>query len=475
VTLFARAAQGFRIPTFYDLHVVSPLGVELRAVAPERVVVDAEGGLRMLEGGVVIQAAAFTRLTRNAIVWLPGSFTWSPRNVEREQVHGAEARGSAASGALRGELWAGAYVTRARIDGQETWCDRRLLSRIHRYTLDRLRREIEPVTAAQFLRFLACWQHVDPQHRADGPGGVAEVVAQLAGFEAPAAAWEANILPARVRGYKREWLDQLTLGGEVAWARFWGAAQSSIRRTPIALVPRAQLEAWTALAAATPRPDPGPTAREVLDVLQARGAVFVQEIARATRLPPASVEEGLGALVAAGRVTCDSFGGLRWLLVPSGRRRSAGLSSGRWSLVGSDVPVEIPRVGFPSPPWGLPVAQDEHAEMVARVLLRRTGVVFRRTITRERIPVPWRVIARACRTLEARGEIRGGRFVAGFDGEQYALPEAVTMLREVRRRGDRPLGSTPLSVAASDPLNFQGILTPAERVPASAGYEVAVG
>jgi len=232
-------------------------------------------------------------------------------------------------------------------------------------------------------------------------------------------------------------------------------------------LPRAQLEAWTALAAATPRPDPGGTASEVLDVLKARGAVFVQEIARATHLPLASVEEGLGALVAAGRVTCDSFGGLRWLLVPAWRRRSAGLSSGRWSLLVSDLPAETEaaRTGAASP----------HAEMVARVLLRRTGVVFRRTVTRERIPVPWRDVARACRTLEARGEIRGGRFVAGFDGEQYALPEAVTLLREVRRRGDRPLGSTPLSVSASDPLNFQGILTPDERVPASAGYAVAVG
>jgi ATP-dependent Lhr-like helicase len=359
------------------------------------------------------------------------------------------------------ELESEGSAMRARIDGHPTWCDRRLLARIHRYTLDRLRREIEPVTAAQFLRFLSCWQHVDPRHHADGPAGVAEVLAQLAGFEAPAAAWEADILPARVRSYKREWLDQLTLGGEIAWARLWGSAQSPVRRTPIALVPRAHLDAWSALAADTERPEPGPTAREVLDVLRARGAVFVQELARETRLPLASVEEGLGALVAAGRATCDSFGGLRWLLVPAWRRRSAGLSSGRWSL----LPAAAPPGAGPSP----------HAELVARTLLRRTGVLFRRTVTRERIPVPWRDVARACRTLEARGEIRGGRFVAGFDGEQYALPEAVTLLREVRRRGERPLGSTPLRVCAADPLNFQGILTPDERVPASAGYAVAVG
>jgi ATP-dependent Lhr-like helicase len=176
----------------------------------------------------------------------------------------------------------------------------------------------------------------------------------------------------------------------------------------------------------------------------------------------ASVEEGLGALVAAGRVTCDSFGGLRWLLVPAWRRKSAGLSSGRWSLLATTAE--------PAAPGASP-----QAELVARTLLRRTGVVFRRTTERERIPIPWRDVARACRTLEARGEIRGGRFVGGFDGEQYALPEAVTLLREVRRRGERPLGSTPLRVCAADPLNFQGILTPDTKVPASAGYAVAVG
>ncbi|HEY6555192.1 MAG TPA: ATP-dependent DNA helicase, partial [Vicinamibacteria bacterium] len=196
--------------------------------------------------------------------------------------------GSADEGLLR-ELEAEGSVMRTRIDGREAWCDRRLLARIHRYTLDRLRSEIEPVTAAQFLRFLACWQHVDPEHHVDGPGGVAEVVDQLAGFEIPAAAWEGSVLPARVRGYRREWLDQLTLGGEVVWGRLWGAAQSPVRRTPVALVPRVDLDQWTALAAATVRPAPLATAEEVLAVLRERGAVFVQDIARATRLPLASV------------------------------------------------------------------------------------------------------------------------------------------------------------------------------------------
>jgi ATP-dependent Lhr-like helicase len=187
--------------------------------------------------------------------------------------------------------------------------------------------------------------------------------------------------------------------------------------------------------------------------------VFGQEVARASRLPQATVEEGLAALVAQGRVTCDSYGGLRWLLLPPSRRRTAGSASGRWSLLASSAAAldDAPRAAF-----------------VARSLLRRTGVVFRRTLTRERLPVPWRDVARACRTLEARGEIRGGRFVAGFDGEQYALPEAVRLLREVRRKGDRPLGSGPLEVSAADPLNFQGILTPDARVASHAELAVRI-
>jgi ATP-dependent helicase Lhr and Lhr-like helicase len=353
-------------------------------------------------------------------------------------------------------------VLRARIDGRTAWCDRRLLARIHRYTLDRLRQEIQPVSAAQFLRFLACWQHVDPEHRLEGPAGVAEVVRQLAGFEVPAAAWEGSVLPARVRGYKREWLDQLTLGGEVAWARLWGAGQSPVRRTPISLVPRGEIDDWMALAAGTERPEIGPTAGEVAAVLQSRGAVFVQELVRSTRLPLASVEEGLAALLAAGRVTCDSFSGLRWLLLPAWRRRSAGVSTGRWSALRPESAAS-------------PKDAAARAEFVALRLLHRTGVVFRRTTARERLPVPWRDVARACRHLEARGEIRGGRFVAGFDGEQYALPAAVTELRRERRRGERPLCAPALTVSAADPLNFQGILTPDERVPATAALAVKVG
>jgi ATP-dependent Lhr-like helicase len=242
------------------------------------------------------------------------------------------------------------------------------------------------------------------------------------------------------------------MSGEVVWGRFWGAAQSPVRRTPVALVPRADLEAWASLATATVRPAPGPAAEEVLGVLRTRGAVFVQELVRACRLPLASVEEGLGALVAQGRITCDSFSGLRWLLLPAARRRGAGVSSGRWSLLGAEAAA----------------SSTAQAEFVARRLLRRTGVVFRRTTLRERIPVPWRDVARACRLLEARGEVRGGRFVAGFDGEQYALPEAVTLLRSLRRKPARPLGGDRFQLSSADPLDFRGVLTPSAPPPVAA-------
>jgi ATP-dependent Lhr-like helicase len=379
------------------------------------------------------------RVVRDGDRWFAAEASRDPKAVLRGRL---EALGPIFSDdPLLVHLEAEGVALRARIDGRQAWCDRRLLARIHRYTLDRLRKEIEPVTASQFLHFLACWQHVDPAHKLEGPRGVAAVVEQLAGFEAAAPAWEGSILPARVRGYKREWLDQLTLSGEVTWGRLWGAGLATPRRTPITLVLRQDLEHWAGLAAATIRPELPEEARVVHEALLTRGAMFAQELARATRLPAVSVELALGALVALGRATCDSYGGLRWLLVPAWRRRAAGLSAGRWSVLHPE-----------------PAAESSPAEFVAKQLLRRTGVVFRKTLARERLPVPWRDVVRACRQMEARGDIRGGRFVAGFDGEQYALPDAVTQLRAARRRGlvAPPAG---LSIRAGDPLDIP--LTPA--------------
>ena len=388
--------------------------------------------------------AADGRVVREDDRWFATEATRDPKAVLRGRM---EALGPVFSDdPLMVHLEAEGVVLRVRIDGAAAWCDRRLLARIHRYTLDRLRKEIEPVTAAQFLHFLAGWQHVDPAYKLEGPRGVAAVVEQLAGFEALAPAWEGSILPARVRGYKREWLDQLTLSGEVTWGRLWGAGLAVPRRTPISLVLRQDLESWGGLAAATIRPELRPEAQAVHDVLSTRGAMFAQEIGRAARLPAVSVELALGELVALGRATCDSYGGLRWLLVPASRRRSANLSAGRWSVLRVEAGGE-----------------GNAAEFVARQLLRRTGVVFRKTIARERLPVLWRDVVRACRQMEARGEIRGGRFVAGFDGEQYALPDAVTQLRAVRRRGLVP-PPTRLAIRPGDPIDLPLMPAPPPRV-----------
>jgi ATP-dependent Lhr-like helicase len=343
-------------------------------------------------------------------------------------------------------------VLRGRFEGQAGWCNRRLLARIHRYTLDRLRKEIEPVTASEFLRFLTCWQHVDEEHRLEGPRGVSDIVRQLAGLEVPALAWEANVLPTRVRGYRREWLDELVLSGEIAWGRVWGSAASPIRTTPLCLLPREEMGAWLALSKPPDTSALVGVARELFGTLSARGAMFPQELARECRVLPSQVESGISELISRGVVTCDSYAGVRSLLVPASRRRARATSVGRWSLLRGNLDAAPP------------------VEMVARQLLQRTGVTFRRTVTREKQPFPWRDLLRALRTLEARGEVRGGRFVAGFDGEQYALPEAVSLLRAVRRRGAKE----PTYASAADPLNFRGILTPDERVSPLARQRVLV-
>jgi len=256
-----------------------------------------------------------------------------------------------------------------------------------------------------------------------------------------------------VRGYRREWLDQLTLSGEIAWGRLWNGGASPIRVTPICLVPREELEVWQGLSAPPVAEGFSGAAKDIREVLVAQGAQFPQQLARVTKLLPTHLEMGLGELIAQGAITCDSFGALRSLMVPPSRRRGPVSTVGRWSL--------FRRETLPPP----------EAEFVARQFLRRTGVVFRKVIAREKAPVPWRDLVRVYRTLEARGEIRGGRFVAGFSGEQYALPEAVTLLRAIRRRGEL----APISVSAADPLNFRGILTPDERVPAVARQKVLVG
>ena len=346
------------------------------------------------------------------------------------------------------------------------WCERRLLARIHRYTLDRLRREIEPVSAADFMRFLCRWQRAAPEARAEGPEGLAAVLELLDGYEVPAGAWESDVLPARLGEYDPLWLDGLCLSGEIAWGRLSPAGPSNghksgpIRTTPIALFRRERGAVWQALTA---QPDPAAlplshSGRAVLDVLDDRGASFFGDLVSATGLLRTEVEKGLGELVAWGLVTSDSFAGLRALLVPSDRRRPIGgfRRRGRIAPFGVETAGRWSRVRP-----GSPLPEDQIAVAIAWQLLRRYGVVFRRLVARETLLAPWRDILRVYRRLEARGEIRGGRFVGGFSGEQYALAEAVGLLRAVRREEAK---GELVTVSGADPLNLVGIITPGDVV-----------
>ena len=354
----------------------------------------------------------------------------------------------------------------------EQWCDRRLLARIHHTTIRRLRSEIEPVAARDFLRFLFAWQHVADDTRVEGHRAISNVLTSLEGFEAPAGAWETEILPARVEGYEPAWLDAQCIAGRATWARLTppvgGKARARtvtpVRSTPIALLDRRRLPLWIALARQMNATAPSPCAQALLDCLHAQGALFFDELVEASHLLRPQVEEALGELVALGLVTSDSFGGLRGLLVPSSQRKPisgsrrrgriinfAIESGGRWALIRRASPADEQ-------------ARAAATEHLARVLLQRYGVVFWRLLAREAdwLP-PWRDLLRVYRRLEARGEIRGGRFVAGFSGEQYALPEAIGLLRETRRR---PASEQWISLSGADPLNLIGILTPGARLPA---------
>ncbi len=364
--------------------------------------------------------------------------------------------------ALRGNFTPGAAAAE--------WCDRRLLARIHRYTVKRLRAEIEPVPARDFLRFLFEWQRVLPEARMQGPDAVAAVLAQLEGFETPAAAWETDILPARITEYEPEWLDEQGRAGRFVWTRLASRAAdrergaAPVRATPITLLARRNVKNWSLFTEAADPANLTSRARAVVEHITAQGASFFDDIAESVRLLPAEAEEALAELVALGVVNSDSFGGLRALLSPGARRGAAAgrrkrrrlfqmADAGRWALVRRPAADAQDR--------------DEAVEALVRTLLRRWGVVFWKLLLREAdwLP-PWRDILLCCRRLEARGEIRGGRFVAGFSGEQFAAPDAVGRLRDVRRQ---PGSGQHVALSAADPLNLIGILTPGPRLAALTG------
>jgi ATP-dependent Lhr-like helicase len=356
------------------------------------------------------------------------------------------------------------------------WCDRRLLARIHRYTLNRLRAEIAPVSPAEFMRFLFAWQHVEASTRLSGVEGLRAMLAQLDGLELPARAWERDVLSARVERYEPSMLDVLCLSGEIGWARLSSGPTQVVGATPIALFARERAETWVRLKPDTTdavrlkpdttdavrlKPDTtcaedsplGEDARRILDRLHGHGASFAHELRVACDLTHERCREALGELVAAGFVASDGFAGVRAIVGQTPARRGGTDTSGRWSLLRRTSTV----------------AREDAVRTLAWTLLARYGVVFRRVLTRETHGVPWRDLARVYRILEARGEIRGGRFVSGMSGEQFALPDAVDRLREVRRSG--PDGAL-ITISAADPLNLTGIITGAERLRTAAGNRI---
>jgi ATP-dependent Lhr-like helicase len=367
----------------------------------------------------------------------------------------------------------------------QEWCSRRLLARIHRYTLNRLRKEIEPVSAADFMRFLFVWQKVAPEQRVEGASSVAPILDQLEGFEAPAGSWESEILPARIADYDPSWLDALCVSGRLTWLRLSPprlspekvSTSSPVRSTPMVLLNRNNVRTWS--AAFPPRENGAQLStntQTVYEYLKEHGASFFVDIVSGTDLLASMVEESLGELVFRGMVTADSFTGLRALLTPLSktthravakrRRRKKAVYSmdeaGRWVRLGTHASAGQ--------------KADEHAggvrtqmEAIALKLLQRYGVLFRKLLDRESLSVPWRDLLRVLRRLEARGEIRGGRFVGGFSGEQFATAEAVQLLRSIRRA---PADGSLISISAADPLNLLGIVLPTGRLAPSASNRV---
>jgi len=426
---------------------------------------------------------------------------WERSDAVRELVRGRmEAAGPIAADALRDlfqlplpeiqsalvALEAEGFILRGKFHpgvAQTEWCDRRLLARIHRLTINKLRAEIQPVSIAEYQRFLLAWQRADSEHRVRGVDGLKAVLDLLDGCELPAAAWEPEVLALRVDDYAPELLDHLCFTGRIGWGRFSlpetrnGRLIGPIRSSPMSLFGRANLGHWLALAPVSAITEFSPDAGQILEALSRSGALFFGEIVRLTRLLPSRVEQALAELAAQGYVTADGFEGLRALLLPEDKRapfadaqrqrRHKSVSSvefaGRWSLLRK--PLSEGSEGENRRTAG----REESIEAFARILLRRYGVVSRRIAEKESFHVPWFELIRVFRRLEARGEVRGGYFVGGLSGEQFARPEAIGLLRSIRKTKAK---GELLAISAADPLNLVGILTPGPRIAAIASHRI---
>ncbi|TFH77534.1 DEAD/DEAH box helicase [Pseudomonas kribbensis] len=385
-----------------------------------------------------------------------------PLSLPPVHVHQALARLEREGYVLRGRFTPGLTI--------EEWCERHLLARIHRYTVKRLRREIEPVALQDFMRFLFDWQHLSPSTRGQGSAVLPAIVGQFEGYPAAASAWDSDILPARLKDYSPSWLDDLCRSGKLVWTRLSARQKTSgtaLRSTPVVLLPRSQVGLWSSLAEQTPISELSPKTQKVFEALSQHGALFFDELIHEAHLLRTELEIALQELVGAGLVNADSFAGLRALITPASKRQQrssrrgrgafvGGMDdAGRWALLRRGPVVENSQTASP-----------ETLEHIAMTLLRRYGVVFWRLLEREADWLPsWRELLRTFHRLEARGEIRGGRFVSGLAGEQFALPEAIPLLREVRRR---PHDGSLIAVCGVDPLNLAGTLLPGAKVPALA-------
>jgi len=450
------------------------LGQVLRVVATARQEppIDAVDGLR---GGAESAESALVELVRSRLEMLgptTAGVLVSALTTDKSDINNAlqtlEIEGFIMRGHFRGAAGA-----------EQEWCERRLLARISRYTIKSLRRQVEAVSPAAFMRFLFDWHEIGCDD-AEGPDAVRRALDRLQGFAAPAATWESSLLAQRVNGYLPVYVDECLASGEYAWMRpagpngkvSSGRKSGPVRNTPITLINRAELSAWAPLFARDAAGELSLQATRVCAILREYRATFFGDIVRLTGLLRTEVEAALGELVANGLVTSDRFGGLRSLITPAARRASlsrtrrrgqAGFdAAGRWSLIEPEQKSES------DPDFSSGDFSDQDIETIAWVLLDRYGVVFRTVLQREsRHLPPWRHLVRTLRRLEARGEVRGGRFVNGFSGEQFAAPDAVDRLRRMQR-ADRSFAERGIVMSAADPLNLSGIITPGRRVTATA-------
>jgi ATP-dependent Lhr-like helicase len=381
------------------------------------------------------------RVARDGERWYASDANRDPRAVARGRLDALAVVFESDDALL--ELEREGSIVRVTIDGRPGFCDRRILKRLHRRVLERMRKDVAPVALADYFRFMARWQHVAPESKLEGPRGVAAALAQLQGFAASAPTWEESILPARVAAFDRAALDEVTRSGEFAFGRFWGGSGSALKVTPLAFATRDDLDTWMSVLEPASIDELSGDAAAVLDALRHGGAVFPAELLRKANLLPDALDRALAELVARGLATADAFAHVHRWMKPSDRRMPIQRLPGRIARFRGDAPTAP-----------FEHADDPRVEFAVRVMLARYGVVFRTVVRREPPLAPWRFILRYLRRLELRGDVRGGRFVLGTDGEQYALPSAVEQLRAVRReREEQQL--TDVQLPAGDPADVR--------------------